>query len=503
MLLAGLVSCVKDEKGEAFVPDETPDRVTYITGKLLTSKVELSTEGRLAWCVGDEVKIAPLSPPGFDGNSAVFVTPLGDGSFKSADGVVQGATCIAFSPVTVSWNGGAWVCTLPPQMMASPEDESHLNHLLYTSSPFTVEANGEGFTMVARMALLDVNVVSPASGAKLTSFKVTAPQESNFFVRSGLIKVDGTVEGLSFADESILTFSGDGLILKENVPSKLRMGVWYNPSAQFDAKADRLLFTYTLAGGEEVSVKRAIFPYSAGNYYAFSKPDTLRPKDDYPGGYGTSVEIDGVWWAPVNCGYHPTSNTYGLLYQWGRKDGQGYNGEVNAPTIGTGPISATAIPNAGTFYKVSASPYDWLSTRNHRLWNGALGVGEQAVKTELDPCPNGWRVPTQEELGKLASSSRSAVVSAAHGESNNLTGVWIGASAATDPSAEDCIFLPMGGSRTYSGSVASSRGNRGVYYSSSPNGNNAGYLMFDHSSLSVSTAGARAGAMSIRCVKDK
>ncbi len=46
--------------------------------------------------------------------------------------------------------------------------------------------------------------------------------------------------------------------------------------------------------------------------------------DEYVINHSQGIEIDGVVWAPVNCGYHKDDYKYGKLYQWGRKYGQGY-----------------------------------------------------------------------------------------------------------------------------------------------------------------------------------
>jgi hypothetical protein len=71
-----------------------------------------------------------------------------------------------------------------------------------------------------------------------------------------------------------------------------------------------------------------------------ASPDTPSSSYDYVDEYGINhgpgVEIGGVIWAPVNCGYNETDFKYGKLYQWGRKYGQGYNGDATVPTIEEG-----------------------------------------------------------------------------------------------------------------------------------------------------------------------
>ena len=50
--------------------------------------------------------------------------------------------------------------------------------------------------------------------------------------------------------------------------------------------------------------------------------------DEYGENHGPGVKIGETVWAPVNCGYHKTDFKYGKLYQWGRKYGQGYSGNL-------------------------------------------------------------------------------------------------------------------------------------------------------------------------------
>ena len=118
-------------------------------------------------------------------------------------------------------------------------------------------------------------------------------------------------------------------------------------------------------------------------------------------------------WAPVNCGYHKDDFKYGKLYQWGRKYGQGYDGslydmngnktgtyaDATVPTVKSGPVSLStgqSKSNEDYFYTNGSYTYDWLSSPDDELWNS--GTESDPVKTEYDPCPEGWRVPTYEEL---------------------------------------------------------------------------------------------------------
>src|SRR5574344_1768802 len=68
--------------------------------------------------------------------------------------------------------------------------------------------------------------------------------------------------------------------------------------------------------------------------------------------YGAGTTISSTTWAPVNCGYDATNYKYGKLYQWGRKDGQGYDSnDATTPSVVEGKPDKLASAVANTFYK--------------------------------------------------------------------------------------------------------------------------------------------------------
>ena len=78
--------------------------------------------------------------------------------------------------------------------------------------------------------------------------------------------------------------------------------------------------------------------------------------------------------------------SYGDLYQWGRNsDGH----QLRTSSVAAGPV---ASESEGSHFITNGSvPYDWLDTRDDTRWNGA-------TKGAHDPCPSGFRVPTETEL---------------------------------------------------------------------------------------------------------
>src|SRR5690606_24737546 len=78
------------------------------------------------------------------------------------------------------------------------------------------------------------------------------------------------------------------------------------------------------------------------------------------------------------------ANAYGDLYQWGRfADGHQCR---NSGTTST--LSTTDTPGNGLF--IISSIGDWRSSQNNNLWQGVNGIN--------NPCPTGYRLPTEAEL---------------------------------------------------------------------------------------------------------
>ncbi len=127
--------------------------------------------------------------------------------------------------------------------------------------------------------------------------------------------------------------------------------------------------------------------------------------------YGT-VESQGRCWLDRNLGACPDTDpadytgigddrAYGDLFQWGRLDDghqiadcpEGY--EEGDPLCGddrfTRDTTDEDVPGHDKFiFNRTTSPFDWRIPRSHDLWQGVNG--------DNNPCPDGWRVPTEEEL---------------------------------------------------------------------------------------------------------
>ena len=234
-------------------------------------------------------------------------------------------------------------------------------------------------------------------------------------------------------------------------------------------------------------------------------PTTREVKDYEVDGicYGKGIVIGDVIWAPVNCGYEPATSDskgypYGKLYQWGRKYGQGYTTSYDAsvPEMVEGPISAINGQKdiySNTFFTVSESPYDWTSPQKDDLWNS--GTEDNPVKTEYDPCPEGWRVPTYAELAHLTNSS-SSFMTVGDQEGRYFCGDYTYLDNAPQ------VFFPAAGYRGSYYGDASDRGYYdGYYWSSCPYGNYACLLYFSDGKAIMGYS-YRANGYSVRCVQE-
>ena len=219
----------------------------------------------------------------------------------------------------------------------------------------------------------------------------------------------------------------------------------------------------------------------------------------YPSG-STIAETDKLlqpllyrdtWWSPVNVGQTVISkvgdnvSNGGNLFQWGRLQPLTHESpEVVGPVISAAEVGPSFITSLD-------SPWDWLSTKNDNLWNS--GTEAAPEKTDNDPCPSGWRVPTKLELDKLVGAQTWSAGKASALSAGLLT------VSATIPSGAKICFSAIG-SRSYNGD-SRAQGTEGCYWSSAVDGTNASYLTFKNSEVSVIHPN-RTNGLPVRCVQD-
>ncbi|MFN4952067.1 MAG: LamG-like jellyroll fold domain-containing protein, partial [Flavobacteriales bacterium] len=161
-------------------------------------------------------------------------------------------------------------------------------------------------------------------------------------------------------------------------------------------------------------------------------------------------------------------NAYGDLYQWGRR-ADGHQCRTSATTS---TLSSIDQPAHGNFIIAPNAPNDWRSPQNNNLWQGVNGVN--------NPCPSGYRIPTEQELDaeRLSWSS------------NNSLGAYLSILKLTAP-----------GSRFYGDAVLYDVGIIGQYWSRNSLGNTGRYLYFNTSISNINSYG-KADGFSVRCIKE-
>ena len=227
----------------------------------------------------------------------------------------------------------------------------------------------------------------------------------------------------------------------------------------------------TLAGsGTPVAVQTDNFTATAGNgngTCTFSV--TVGPVQN------VSNPITGEIWMDRNLGASQVATSssdaaaYGDLYQWGRlTDGHEDRGSGTTFTL-----SSTDDPGHSNFIKILSSPYDWRNPQNDNLWQGVSGTN--------NPCPSGYRIPTDAELDAERLS---------WAPNNNAAGAF-----------GSPLKLTVGGYRAHSNGTFNNVGIHGYYWSSSISGTEALYLQFS-SSDALMVSNLRASGFSVRCIKD-
>ncbi len=162
------------------------------------------------------------------------------------------------------------------------------------------------------------------------------------------------------------------------------------------------------------------------------------------------------------------SQGYGDLFQWGRPD-DGHQDRESYTTHGS--INQD-VPGHSDYITVNSSPYDWRLPQNNDLWQGEAGIN--------NPCPPGWRIPTEPELNaELLSWS-----------SSNTAGAY-----------ESTLKWPSAGRRGSTNGLIGSKGISGDAWSSGVSSTFARNMNFRSNSAHMGAYNRAKGA-SVRCVRD-
>lgn len=201
-------------------------------------------------------------------------------------------------------------------------------------------------------------------------------------------------------------------------------------------------------------------------------------KDDLE--YGTVTSLTGKVWLDRNLGATQVAtssadpNSYGDLYQWGRAtDG---HEKRTAVVTGSQMVTTKVTPTNYKFYKVPNTPFNWISHQlEDTLWQGIEGLN--------NPCPFGFRIPTETELTDEVTLFEA---------SNNSNAAF-----------NSILRLPSAGRRIFNTGNISNVGTTGYYWTSSINTEQSRNLSFSTTNNSaILNDGFRANGYSIRCIKE-
>ncbi|NDV47634.1 hypothetical protein D0T49_11305 [Paludibacter sp. 221] len=202
-----------------------------------------------------------------------------------------------------------------------------------------------------------------------------------------------------------------------------------------------------------------------------------------------------------------TSDVYGDLYQWGRvRDGHEKRTSGTSTTIlttantgGTATNGESTNATTKTFILASDYPHNWTSATTADLnWRNQKNA-------TYDPCPAGWRVPTQSEWGDIfrggsapgASSTAVANTWTWHAAANGTAGYEIKPDGETTT-----LFLPAAGLRSYSSGELYYVGTGGRYWSGSLSSIYSFLLNFSNGTVYPATNNGRAYGLSVRCIAE-
>lgn len=337
----------------------------------------------------------------------------------------------------------------------------------YVNEPTSV-ANVQGVSFWTKPSTTTQSFLQLASGISVSA---SAGSVSATGFTSPTIYVNGVLGGAVAAGvwNHIVITTGTGI-----TANAIKLGLV--GSTYYAGRLDDVrIYNYALTKEQIFNVMNGGASLAFGNNGPCGGVNNIKGSGSDTNTYGTVVGKDGRCWLDRNLGATQVatafndSAAYGWYYQWGR----GTDGHQITTSGTTSTLSSSDTPGHASFILAPSAPYDWRNPQSNNLWQGVSGIN--------NPCPTGFRLPTQPEWATLA------------GYFSPQTSV--GAYSST-------LKLPLAGFRHRSSGVLGSQGSYGYYWSSSVTGANAFDLYFNSGGVGPADDSSRAYGFSVRCVKD-
>jgi hypothetical protein len=330
----------------------------------------------------------------------------------------------------------------------------------HASAALEIESSTQGF-LPPRMTLLQINAIAaPAEGLMVYCLDCTT---------KGLL-VNNGIEFINIINEESLRKADVAAIV----------AVATNPAADgTPSLADLTAVGLTNATADQTAYEIAIAD-AAPVPTTLAELQTIIDTVNNIGKDTTTTVVElmsstGKTWMDRNLGATQVAASstdaasYGDLYQWGRaKDG--HESRTSNTTM---VIATTAAAGHGYFIKAYVeTDQNWTDfTGEDTLWQSGLN----------DPCPIGYRIPTETELD----------AERVNFSPNDAEGAF------------SALKLPLAGFRKSSDDtlVNVGSGGSGYYWSINVSDANARLLSFSSSSASM-VDGSRASGVSVRCIKE-
>ena len=478
--------------GALFAQAQAPQKIAYqavarnasgtvLPNQTVTLRFSLRNASSNGTIVYQETQTATTS------NIGLFNVNIGEGTVSAGTFAgIDWSNGAKFMQVELDPQGGnAFIDMGTQQMLSVPyalyaengiPDGTTTNQLIYWNGSSWVTLNpgtsGQTLTLCNGTLTWTSNGLCPGNGSITVLNCAAAVYNGNLFAGTPASGVSCVVpytggNGASYAGQTVNSTGVTGLT------ATLTAGSFSSGSGTV---------TYTISGTPSGSGTASFALNLGGQSCTLTRTVTASLNSLYPAGSvfcgtGPSAVVDvlnpitGKTWMDRNLGAIQVATayndalSYGSLYQWGRRS----DGHQCRTSPTTNIPSSTPQPPHGDYILPGGNPADWLSPSNNNLWQGVNGIN--------NPCPEGYRIPTEAEWNE---------------EYQNWSSLD-GYGAFASP-----LKLPAAGIRS---SIVGSSGNTGYYWSSTLNPINLSFPHILTTSGQISSY-IRSYGLSVRCIKN-